>query len=213
MKFIILIYFRGGGIVKVALLGITVILTFAICWAPFLYYGKDVSLQVLHRLFPFSRGLFEDKVANFWCSVSPILKVKAMDPSKVMSFSLGLTLLGLLPSGIYTMFYPTKQRFLYTLGTTAMSFFLFSFQVHEKSILLPLLPITLLVLEIPFVSVLFNVIASFSMYPLLYKDGTQIPYIVLTSLFLLLSSPLLRGKTRLLLLVSNSVFFSLLLFF
>ena len=27
-------------------------------------------LQVLHRMFPFARGLYEDKVANFWCSIS-----------------------------------------------------------------------------------------------------------------------------------------------
>ena len=39
---------------------------FALCWLPFLT-SLDQAKQVLHRLFPFARGLFEDKVANFWC--------------------------------------------------------------------------------------------------------------------------------------------------
>lgn len=29
------------------------------------------------RIFPFYRGLYEDKVANIWCSLSPVLKLKA----------------------------------------------------------------------------------------------------------------------------------------
>lgn len=39
-------------------------------------FGKILSrqtkavLQVVHRMFPFARGLYEDKVANFWCSIS-----------------------------------------------------------------------------------------------------------------------------------------------
>ena len=32
----------------------------------------EAVLQVLHRMFPFARGLYEDKVANFWCSVSVV---------------------------------------------------------------------------------------------------------------------------------------------
>ena len=33
--------------------------------------GKTKAvLQVVHRMFPFARGLYEDKVANFWCSIS-----------------------------------------------------------------------------------------------------------------------------------------------
>lgn len=39
---------------------------------------------------------------------------------------------------------PTLGLLPYALLTSAMSFFLFSFQVHEKTILLPLLPLSLL---------------------------------------------------------------------
>lgn len=62
---------------KVFSLGVTVILTFIICWAPFLT-SVDDALQVLTRLFPFGRGLFEDKVANFWCATSLIIKYKQL---------------------------------------------------------------------------------------------------------------------------------------
>ena len=35
-----------------------------------------LTSSVLHRVFPFQRGLFEDKVANFWCCVSVLVKVR-----------------------------------------------------------------------------------------------------------------------------------------
>ncbi|CAN0475129.1 unnamed protein product, partial [Ascophyllum nodosum] len=53
-------------------LGVAVALTFAFLWAPFCIFSGAASGgtylsslgQVLVRMFPFSRGLFEDKVAN-----------------------------------------------------------------------------------------------------------------------------------------------------
>lgn len=39
---------------------------------------------------------------------------------------------------------PTLMLLPYALLTSSLSFFLFSFQVHEKSVLLPLMPATLL---------------------------------------------------------------------
>lgn len=40
---------------------------------------------------------------------------------------------------------PTVKLLPHALFASAMAFFLFSFQVHEKSILLPLMPLTLLI--------------------------------------------------------------------
>ena len=37
-------------------------------------------LQVLHRMFPFARGLYEDKVANFWCSISVEARMQETAP-------------------------------------------------------------------------------------------------------------------------------------
>jgi len=36
--------------------------------------------QVLHRLVPLARGLFEDHVANFWCVSSVLIKWKRLLP-------------------------------------------------------------------------------------------------------------------------------------
>ncbi len=33
--------------------------------------------QVLHRVFPFYRGLLEDKVGNVWCTLDMLLKLRA----------------------------------------------------------------------------------------------------------------------------------------
>jgi alpha-1,3-glucosyltransferase len=73
----------------------------------------------------------------------------------------------------------------YTMLTSSIAFFMFSFQVHEKSILLPLLPITLLLSGSAIDSttfgwgVLMNNVAVFSMWPLLKKDGLGLQYIAL----------------------------------
>ncbi len=126
-----------NGIVKLILIGLTVITTFVILWLPFISSGLDLTLQVLQRLFPFSRGLFEDKVANFWCSISVLIKLKEKFSIETLSkISLFVTALLNLPSGLDLLFRPTRQRFLLSLVNSSLIFFLFSFQVHEKSILL-----------------------------------------------------------------------------
>lgn len=50
-------------------------------------------------------------------------------------------------------------------------------QVHEKSILLTLLPVTLLAFEEPVVAAWLPVWATISMYPLLKKDGLSMAYV------------------------------------
>lgn len=60
-------------VLGVAKLGLVVVATFAVCWAPFLATPGG-GLQVLHRLVPVKRGLYEDYVANFWCVTSPLFK-------------------------------------------------------------------------------------------------------------------------------------------
>ena len=76
---------------------------------------------------------------------------------------------------------------------TVSLFFLFSYQVHEKTILFCLLPINLLFTKYPVFSSWFSLVATFrflaffmhyslilaSLYPLLKKDGLMIPYFVM----------------------------------
>ena len=71
-------------IVRVALLGGTVISTFSLMLLPWLFTSSPLLhlRQILHRLFPVARGLYEDKVANFWCATSLLIKWYAQDKQR-----------------------------------------------------------------------------------------------------------------------------------
>lgn len=59
------------------------------------------------------------------------------------------------------MLQPTVASFIYSLANCSLSFFLFSYMVHEKSILIPVLPITLLIVDEPVASVWFINVAMY----------------------------------------------------
>ncbi|KAF6755794.1 glycosyltransferase family 57 protein [Ephemerocybe angulata] len=207
-------------------LGLTVTAAFALLFLPF--YVPPFApgpLHILHpitRIFPFSRGLFEDKVANFWCASNVLVKWRRVAGEGetgrrwLVRTSTALTALGFGPAvagllragwttrikdhtpntkiqakakadGSETTLASNPPPFLpllsYALLASSMSFFLFSFQVHEKTILLPLLPLTLLMSAAPPGSALHNWgalgnnVAVFSMWPLLKRDGLAVPYV------------------------------------
>ncbi|XP_073104504.1 probable dolichyl pyrophosphate Man9GlcNAc2 alpha-1,3-glucosyltransferase isoform X3 [Elaeis guineensis] len=140
---------RQNPIFEVMKLGLVVIGTFALVWQPYLY-SLEAVMEVLSRLAPFERGIYEDYVANFWCSTSIFIKWKRLFPIQSMKFlSLITTVSAFLPSFIQQVKAPSDRGFLYALLNSSFSFYLFSYQVHEKSILLPLLPASLLALEEP----------------------------------------------------------------
>lgn len=57
---------------------VSTISVFSFCYGPFLATGGVAGLQqVLVRMFPFGRGLFEDKVANFWCALNVVYKIRS----------------------------------------------------------------------------------------------------------------------------------------
>ncbi|KAI9344927.1 glycosyl transferase [Obelidium mucronatum] len=181
-----------AGFIKLAQIGATVILTFGLLFAPFLSSTSNL-LQVIHRIFPVDRGLYEDKVANFWCAISVLVKVKKLFPVETLvRFSIIATLIGVLPTSINLFLAQrnsgdtTPRRLLLGLLTGSLAFFLFSFQVHEKSILIPLMPATMLLLDNAWEGSFFITTAMFSMYPLLRRDGLVIPTLALTLLFNLL---------------------------
>ncbi|NWI85945.1 ALG6 glucosyltransferase, partial [Pitta sordida] len=185
---------KGKGLVLLAKLAGTVVLSFAACWLPL---GTDVAqiMQVLRRLFPIDRGFiiltnylfisFQDKVANVWCSLSVLVKIKnVMSPQTQLKLSFAVTFLSLLPACIKLTVQPSLRAFKLALVSCALSFFLFSFQVHEKSILLVALPVCLIINEIPFMATWFLLVSTFSLLPLLLRDGQLLPYAVTTPAFL-----------------------------
>ena len=70
-------------VAAIAKLGLVVVATFAVCWAPFLS-SPCAALQVLQRLVPVKRGLYEDYVANFWCVSSPAFKWRRLYSQQVL---------------------------------------------------------------------------------------------------------------------------------
>ena len=220
-------------------LAFTVLATFALCWLPFLG-SAEAALAVVRRIFPVERHLYEDKVANLWCTLAllPFLKLKAIFPlGTLLRLALGTTLLGLLPPCGLLLARPSRLGFLLCATACALSFFLCSFQVrmhcprdlrcmhrprdlrcmhcprdlrcmhclntaiesghdcldlpvwqvHEKHILLPLLPAALLAPRQPTLFAWFATTAAFSLYPLLERDGQSLPYAVCQLGFLALT--------------------------
>ncbi|XP_072276816.1 dolichyl pyrophosphate Man9GlcNAc2 alpha-1,3-glucosyltransferase [Pyxicephalus adspersus] len=177
----------GQGFLFLLKIGVTVISAFPLCWTPFLTDTEQI-FQVLRRLFPVGRGLFEDKVANVWCTLSVLFKIKSvLSADTQLKLSLICTLLGVLPTCLKLTVNPTLKGFKLSLVNCALSFFLFSFQVHEKSILLVSLPVCFLLNEIPLMSTWFLLTSTFSMLPLLIKDGLVMAYIITMLVFLLVT--------------------------
>lgn len=175
--------------------------------------------QMGHRVFPFSRGLFEDKVANFWCALHTFYKLKRFETATLQKLSLACTLTSIFPACLAIFLRPQPTLLPLAFASSAWGFFLFSFQVHEKSVLLPLLPMTLLLAGEQGMSAdvrawvgWANMLASWTMYPLLCRDGLRVPYFAMTLLWgwllgepSLLTSFLKPGSRSVPLLSANSL--------
>ncbi|EGW34114.1 uncharacterized protein SPAPADRAFT_59537 [Spathaspora passalidarum NRRL Y-27907] len=170
------------------LVGLTVAITQFVYLLPFILTKPESVLQIVLRVFPFNRGLFEDKVANFWCTTNVLIKYREIiDAAQLPKLALLATLLAVIPANVYLFFKirsrpSTKiQGLIYGFSLNSLSFYLFSFQVHEKSILIALIPILLLLLidhkDIDIIQWINNV-GTFSLYPLLKKDELIMQYFV-----------------------------------
>jgi alpha-1,3-glucosyltransferase len=173
---------------RVMCLGAVVVVVFALHFLPFCVWSAPGETcaqgmgHVLSRVFPFNRGLFEDKVSNVWCVLDPVLKLRrvfAGNTGALKAMSAGATLLLCTPSIVALLrTAPSVRSLVYALTSTSLAFFLCGFQVHEKSILFPVASASVLILEEPRVVTMFVMTATFSMFPLLSRDGLVVPYMV-----------------------------------
>lgn len=97
---------------------------------------------------------------------------------------LACTAIAILPSSISLLWNSRKKKFLYALVNSSLAFFLFSFQVHEKSILIPAIAAILIFPVEPFMVFWFLQVSTFSMFPLLVKDGQITSFIGLSCCFI-----------------------------
>lgn len=191
--------FATFDIAKLMAVGATVVVSVITILVPFFIAASDTTdlermmKQILIRMFPFERGLFEDKVANFWCVTNIFLKYREkFTPEQLKGISLCLTVISILPPCLIAFWKNIKNKqnhpsmIVYGFSATAWGFYLFSFQVHEKTVLVPLIPscFLLLLTDADVVGVIqwINNIASFSLFPLLKKDGLVLQYVTLTLL-------------------------------
>lgn len=165
-------------------LAIAVIATFIIVWYPLLISWDNV-VQIIHRLFPLKRGVFEDKVSNVWCFVNVFVKLKELyRPEEMAKICLIATATAAVPSCLDLLLRCNKKKFILSLINISLAFFLFSFQVHEKTILLVAVPVCMYLPEDPFMSLWFLLISNFSMLPLLIKDGLTIPFLATNLIYI-----------------------------
>ena len=159
-----------------------------------LYASLVQVAQCIHRCFPFARGLFEDKVANFWCLLNTVYKVRKLESIIALPrLAAYLTFMSILAPTMIIGANPRKDLLPYALASCSWGFFLFSYQVHEKSVLLPLLPMTLLLGSRDGLGKEYrawvgyaNVLGVWTMFPLLKRDELITPYVVITLLWLYL---------------------------
>lgn len=64
-----------NGLKNVSILGLVVVGLFAVLWSPWLR-SFDHLKQVVQRIFPVARGVFEDKISNIWCMINVFYKLK-----------------------------------------------------------------------------------------------------------------------------------------
>ncbi|CAG4931690.1 unnamed protein product [Colias eurytheme] len=165
-------------------LAIAVISCFIIIWCPFIT-SWDNMLPVIQRLFPFKRGVFEDKVSNFWCTVNVFIKLKNVYTNdEMVKMCFLTTLMASMPSCLDLFFRINRKKFVLSLINVSLAFFLFSFQVHEKTILLAAIPVALHLPNDPFMCFWFLLVSTFSMLPLLLKDQLLIPFIATALIYI-----------------------------
>ncbi|XP_076378951.1 dolichyl pyrophosphate Man9GlcNAc2 alpha-1,3-glucosyltransferase-like [Megalopta genalis] len=179
--------FKLSNLANLFCISFTVVFTFFITWFPFVKSLETFTI-VIFRLFPIARGVFEDKVANIWCAINVLYKLHdTFTNSQLAKICLAATIVTVLPSCINLYLKPQKERFIISLINCALAFFLFSFQVHEKSILLVAIPVLLHFQNDPFPCFWFLIISHFSMLPLFMKDNLYLAYWI-TLIFYTLST-------------------------
>uniref|UniRef100_A0A2K5NNZ1 Alpha-1,3-glucosyltransferase n=1 Tax=Cercocebus atys TaxID=9531 RepID=A0A2K5NNZ1_CERAT len=159
---------KGKGFVLLVKLACTVVASFVLCWLPF-FTEREQTLQVLRRLFPVDRGLFEDKVANIWCSFNVFLKIRDILPRHIqLIMSFCFTFLSLLPACIKLTLQPSSKGFKFTLVIEIIFCNIIFFLYHFRPVCL--------VLIIP-ISIYLHLL------PLLLKDELLMPSVVTTMAF------------------------------
>ncbi|KAJ7996239.1 hypothetical protein DPEC_G00235040 [Dallia pectoralis] len=208
-------------------LGSIVISVCALSFGPFIVMGQ--LPQVLSRLFPFKRGLCHAYWApNIWALYNVVdkalsvlgLRLRLLEklptasmtgglvqefqhsvlPSVSPSVTLICTLVSILPAVLSVWCRPRGARgFLRCLVICALCSFMFGWHVHEKAILMAILPLSILAVESKEDARIFLMLATtghYSLFPLLFTEAETPSKILLLLLFTLYSITSLNNLYR-----------------
>ncbi len=192
---------------------LAVLFAFACCILPFsINYNslaEGISIQgpaILSRIFPVHRGLFEDKLGNFWCISDVLFKWRLKYSEKQLAYCCtAICLLLSLPiafkvfQSILKTTSPQKAIDTVFLGSSITSLigFLFGYHIHEKTILLSIFCILLYTANYiykpmetkHYLLYKYLVISSFNIYPLIELDNAVFYFIALHLIFKSLFTP------------------------
>ncbi|XP_077983602.1 dolichyl pyrophosphate Glc1Man9GlcNAc2 alpha-1,3-glucosyltransferase-like [Glandiceps talaboti] len=199
---------------RLTILGLIVITVCTVSFGPFIIMGQ--LGQVLSRLFPFKRGLCHAYWApNFWVFYNMVDKVlttavsrdsvnqASMTGGLVQEFShtvlpsvppiatMLCTLISILPAMYCLWRYPSGPRsFIRCLVLCAYGSFMFGWHVHEKAILLIIIPLCLLAVDNKKDAQTFlmlSTVGHYSLFPLLYKPAETPTKVCLMLMYTVLS--------------------------
>ena len=167
---------------------IITLITNVVIYLPWLQSQK--IKDVFTRIFPVHRGIYEDKVATFWCVLNIFYKLnKHFNINALIKLSFIFTLVAcLIP--IYSIYKITKLNYricTQSFFIVSFAFYLFAFHVHEKTIIVPFLAYLLNLPNMKNILPSFTLIAMFSLFPLLKRENQIIPYYFTCLIFYLIS--------------------------
>ncbi|CAF1199854.1 unnamed protein product [Rotaria sordida] len=192
-------------VINLITLGMATLIPFIFSFGPFILMNQ--LPQVLSRLFPFKRGLCHAYWApNVWAMYNVLDKALAIIgrythlfqvrsisvsmtsglvqdiehqvlPSITPAMTFILTIIFMIPSLFRLFRRCSKRTFLETIILCALTSFLFGWHVHEKAILISIIPLSLLAFdsrEHARYFLLLSIFGGFSLFPLIFT-GPEIP--------------------------------------
>lgn len=178
--------------IKLIIYLVVTVLSIGVIWSPWLISNK--YKDVLTRIFPIWRGIFEDKVATFWCVLNIVYKVSKIPPKLSIKLSFILTISICIIPSICILFCKKLSKKVTKLAffIVSLGFYLFSFHVHEKTIIVPYLAYLFCFFEMRYFLPSFTMIAMFSMEPMLQRENQVFTYIIMTIMFYVISKSLIK---------------------
>ena len=178
--------------IKLVIYLVVTIASILAIWSPWII--TDTYKNVLQRIFPIWRGIFEDKVATFWCVLNIVYKVDKIPQQIAIKASFVLTVSTAVIPAICILFGKKCSKKVTKLGffIISLGFYLFSFHVHEKTIIVPYLAYLLCFFDMKLFLPSFTMVSMFSMEPMLERENQVYTYIVLTVMFYIISKALIE---------------------